>query len=266
MKKHDYNNKKWVLDFYGSAVGWWGESWYDGSDLEERAAFIAKYAPINSEILELGAGTGETAHHFAKLGYKITAVDIAPENIELIQKIAKTEPSITPIQGDFLEIKLERRYDVVVLFEAFGMGSDSDQRTLLERISREWLKPQGVLIMDVYHPFGPIRNAGKRMELEALENVPTSVAMIQYQDYDFMNNRWINSWEPIEHPENIKAQSLRCYTPCDLKLLTSGLPLALIDVYVDKKKMRLSTEFDFDIPYDTLFEDDFAYRTVFMRK
>lgn len=266
MKKIDYRNRKWVLDFYGSAVGWWGESWYDGSNLEERAIFLAKYIPQNSEILELGAGTGETARYLAKQGYKITAIDIAPENFDIIQKIAKYEPSIQPILGDFLKINLNKHFDAVVLFEAFGMGSDKDQRTLLERISREWLKPEGVLIMDVYHPYGPIRVAGQRMKLDALEDVPTSVAMTQYQDYDPMNNRWVNTWEPVDHPENVKSQSIRCYAPSDLMMLMNGLDLNLKDIFIDKKRVNYSTEFEFDIPYDHLFEDDFSYRTVFKKE
>lgn len=266
MKKHDFADKQWILDFYGSAVSWWGESWYEGTNLQERCDFLGKYLSPGAEILELGAGTGETALFLAHHGYKVTAVDITPENIELIRRMAREEPAVTPILGDFQNVKIPKRFDAVVLFETFGMGTDSEQRRLIERIEREWLNPGGVLILDVYHPFGPMRDAGNRADLDALDDVPTSVAMHEYTDYDLVNSRWIDTWEPILHPENAKSQSIRCYTPADLKLLLSESSLDLLGVFFDGKEMNLSSAADGDIDYKSSFEDNYAYRVVFRRK
>jgi hypothetical protein len=80
----------------------------------------------------------------------------------------------------------------------------------------------GVFILDVYHPFGPIRAAGQKRILDKLENVPGSLAMTEYSYYDGIKDRWIDVWEPTNDKENARIQSIRCYSPADLILLLDG--------------------------------------------
>lgn len=102
------------------------------------------------------------------------------------------------------------------------MGSDQDQRKLLKRIKKIWLQKGGIVILDVYHPFGSIKAAGTKRILDRLENVPGSVAMTEYSYSDGIKNRWIDIWEPIDAKEDARMQSVRCYTPADLNLLIDG--------------------------------------------
>lgn len=219
----ELNDRNWVKDFYDSAAAWWGESWYEGENLQPRLEMVQRLiGKAPKELLELGAGTGETAGFLAAAGYQIAAVDLSAKNFGLLSKVAKKYPAVTPVQGDFLTVALTRKFDAVVLFETFGMGSDADQRRLLNRIAEEWLKPGGVVLMDVYHPFGPIKCAGDEQSLDRLEEVPGSVDMTERSFFDPVLCRWIDEWEPVQDKNALRRQSVRCYTPADLLLLLEG--------------------------------------------
>ncbi len=220
---HHVTDRSWVKAFYDSAAAWWGESWYEGENLKPRLALVERFAgKPPKRLLELGAGTGETAAFLAAAGYPVTAVDISDRNYELLSKIERECPGVTAVQGDFLTVKVPGKFDAVCLFESFGMGSDDEQRRLLRRMVAEWLLPGGVVIMDVYHPFGPVQKAGTAQSLDRLPDVPGSVDMTERSDYDAVLGRWIDAWEPVGSPENTRRQSIRCYTPADLLLLLEG--------------------------------------------
>lgn len=226
---HLVEDRSWVKAFYDSAAEWWGESWYEGENLKSRLGQVEHFAgkaPRN--LLDLGAGTGETAAFLAAAGYTVTAVDISAKNYELLSRIAKQHPRLTALKGDFLTVSIAGQFDAVCLFETFGMGTDAEQRRLLRRIASEWLAPGGVVIMDVVHPFGPVRKTGSSRSLERLEQVAKSVEMTERTYYDAVLGRWIDEWEPVGDQAKTRRQSVRCYTPADLMLLLEGTGFQII--------------------------------------
>ena len=48
--------------------------------------YLDKYLPKRGKILEIGAATGAYTIPLAKRGYNITAVDLAPKNINSVKK------------------------------------------------------------------------------------------------------------------------------------------------------------------------------------
>lgn len=233
---HRVEDRTWVKEFYDSAVDWWGESWYEGENLKPRLERVERFAgKAPAKLLELGAGTGETASYLAAAGYSITAIDISEQNYLLLCKIANQYPSLTALKGDFLTAEIPGQFDAVCLFETFGMGSDAEQRQLLRRFQSEWLAPGGVVIMDVYHPFGPIRKAGFSQSLERLEHVAGSVDMTERSFYDAVLGRWIDEWEPVGDIAKTRRQSVRCYTPAYLLLLLEGTGLRITHAEFDGK-------------------------------
>lgn len=257
----------WIREFYNSAAEWWGYSWYEGENLQPRLERVQRYVgPPPKTLLELGAGTGETAAFLAAAGYPITAVELSDNNFALLAHAAQKVPHLTPIQGDFLTIPVPGTFDAVCLFETFGMGTDREQRQLLRRIATEWLAPTGVLIMDVYSPFGPIQRAGHSQYLDRLEDIPGSVDMTERSYYDIVLGRWIDEWEPVGNIAAARRQSVRCYTPADLLLLLEGTGLRI-----------LQTEFA-GVPFDHQpaeasptsplldYEKDYTYTVILTRQ
>jgi hypothetical protein len=110
-----------------------------------------------------------------------------------------------------------------------------------------------------------MRDAGRKIDLDPLDHVSTSVAMHEYTDYDLVAGRWIDTWKPQKHPENTRVQSFRCYTPADLCLLFKGLDLEIIDVFFDEKRVDTRST-DETACYDTAFRDTYAYRIACRKK
>lgn len=265
---HDAGDRNWVRAFYNSAAEWWGESWYDGDNLPYRLARVEHYVgPAPKNLLELGAGTGETAAFLAAAGYRVTALDISEKNYVLLCRIAEKFSRVTAILGDYFTASIPRKFDAVCLFENFGMGTDGEQRSLLRRIAAEWLVPNGMVIMDVYHPFGLIQKAGFSHHLNRLENVPGSVPMTEHYYFDAVLSRWIDVWEPegsgteLPHLAEARWQSVRCYTPADLLLLEgTGLKIKHAE-FCGEVFDPQPTQISISSPIHN-FEKDYAYTVV----
>lgn len=229
LRQADYS-REWVKDFYAQTGIWWGDDPQDKSEHERRVKLVEHLCgPGTKRILELGAGSGRTLAAMAEAGHTVVGVELNPTDAAYAREFFKTPRKgiVSFLEADFYTVKLQGSFDVVTCWQVFGMGSDADQRHLLKRISSEWLAPDGSVLMDVYNPAGPAHNAGNEVRLSALKGVPGSVEMFERCHYDPVHGRWIDEWQPTEHPENTLAQTVRCYTPADLLLLLEGTGLRL---------------------------------------
>lgn len=99
----------------------------------------------NAKVLEFGPGWGNTTVWLARMGYAVTAIDIEPRFVELIQARAKAKQlTIDVRQGDFTAIKqLNQRYDAVVFFECFHHCAD--HQTLIASLDKV-VAPHGKVV------------------------------------------------------------------------------------------------------------------------
>ena len=124
--------------------------------------------PKGARILEFGPGWGNTTLALAKMGYKVTAVDIEKNFIELIRKRALMEQlEIELICDDFSYIKtIGEPYDSVLFFECFHHAAD--HLSIMESFEKA-VKPGGIVCFGAE----PITDAfpipwGLRMDGESL--------------------------------------------------------------------------------------------------
>ena len=84
--------------------------------------------PPNSRVLEFGPGWGNTTLALAKLGHRVTAVDVEPRFCDLIRRRAAHEGAeIEVVDGDFLWAEApeaQGRFDAVLFFECFHHCAD----------------------------------------------------------------------------------------------------------------------------------------------
>jgi SAM-dependent methyltransferase len=83
--------------------------------------------PPNSRVLEFGPGWGNTTIMLAKLGHRVTAVDIEPRFCELLRRRAEREGvEIEVVNADFLWVEEAgaARFDTVLFFECFHHCAD----------------------------------------------------------------------------------------------------------------------------------------------
>ena len=212
----------WVESFYSKQYQW-GDLFAAGvSDYHhQKAAQVEQLAgPGNKRILELGSGGGENACAKASLGHSIVAVELVQEAHENGLRLAKelNINNVEFIQGDFYEVEFSDQFDVVCYWDGFGVGTDDDQEKLLKRIN-SWLKPAGCVLIDFYTPWYASYSAGVEF--------PVSKVATRRYDFDADQCRWLDSWWPTEDKAQMVTQSLRCYSPADLRMLLKDTGLVL---------------------------------------
>jgi 2-polyprenyl-3-methyl-5-hydroxy-6-metoxy-1,4-benzoquinol methylase len=93
--------------------------------------------PHSARILEFGPGWGNTTLALARLGHKVTAVDVESSFCELIRRRAALyNLDVNVINDDFfLAERIEGQFDAVVFFECFHHCADHNRLlTALDRV------------------------------------------------------------------------------------------------------------------------------------
>ena len=100
-------------------------------------------------ILDCAAGTGIYSFHFADQGHLVTATDITPRHIEMIQNILKTKPykmETAVLDGTDMSIFEDESFDVVLNMGPFyHLVEASDREKCMKEVLRV-LKKDGYLI------------------------------------------------------------------------------------------------------------------------
>lgn len=208
----------WIPEFYDRQDEWTGI--YTGPVREHHRAKVALLGERRRlRVLELGAGGGQHAAATADLGHDVTAIELVPRLAANAADLAARprKGTLGVYEGDFYTIDVPGSFDVVCYWDGFGVGTDDDQRRLLKRI-REWLKPNGEALIDVYTPWHAASTVGAQQEWGG--------ARRRY-DFDAEGCRWLDTWWPVDDEREAVTQSLRCYSPADLRLLLSGSGLIL---------------------------------------
>jgi len=215
---------QWVKQFYSKQHEWAGVCDGDVADPHRKnAAIVQRLAGGRiGRLLELGAGGGQNAAAAADLGYSVVAIELVPSGVKNAQKLASQprKGQLRVIEGDFYEVEFAKPFDIICYWDGFGVGSDEDQRRLLKRMAG-WLQPAGFALVEVYTPWYWAGAAGRQI---SFGNV-----MRRY-DFDTSNCRMLDRWWPVGHEEETVTQSLRCYSPDDLRTLLKGTGLALESV------------------------------------
>lgn len=212
---------EWILDFYDKQNLWSGIHKEEVSEgHREKAQLIEEFAGSGTKrILELGAGGGQNAAAMADLGHTVVAIELVPRNAEQARKLAESdaERKITVLNDDFYTVALNGQFDVVCYWDGFGIGTDADQRRLLQNM-REWLTPNGCMLMDIATPWYAASVDGRSWEVGDAE---------RKYSFDADGCRWEDTWWPKGKPEEAVMQTTRCYSPADLRMLLDGTGLHL---------------------------------------
>jgi len=123
--------------------------------VQDIVKWISGVAPSNKyhDLLDLGCGPGIYAEEFYKAGYNVTGLDFSQRSISHAEKSAsKNNLPIMYHQGDYLRMDFVEKFDLITLIYCdFGVLSTDDRANLLKKIHSA-LKPNGLLIFDVFSP------------------------------------------------------------------------------------------------------------------
>ena len=215
--------QKWVKSFYKKQFEWFPYLHEYSEEYDEMAKEIASQVgkPFQS-VLEIGAGNGNLARAIAVLGKEVTTVELVPELVEYAKQF-KNE-NITSLCGSFYDIDLPETFDVLLYIDGFGVGEDSDQLFLLKRVYN-WLKQDGMALIDIYNPNYWEKADGKSMYIDQSRKV------LREYKYDKKNHRMLDVWWKEEMPEDTYTQSLACYSVEEIEKLCKEAGLKIIDIF-----------------------------------
>jgi 2-polyprenyl-3-methyl-5-hydroxy-6-metoxy-1,4-benzoquinol methylase len=78
-----------------------------------------------AEIVELGAGWGNTTCALARMGFRVTAVDVDPRFLDLLRaRTAAFSDRVTLVRSDMLDFRSDHPFDAALFYESFHHCSD----------------------------------------------------------------------------------------------------------------------------------------------
>ncbi|ACO46689.1 class I SAM-dependent methyltransferase [Deinococcus deserti] len=181
---------------------------------------VSQYLGNPGTLLELGAGGGQFAVSAARQGHRVTALDLLRGAGEYTRSLAdRNNVPMEVVTGDFYTVEFADTFDAVCYWDGFGIGKDDDQRRLLTRIAG-WLQPEATAFIDIYTPWYWAYHAGFTRQQSDYT---------QLYGFDAPDCRLTDTYTP--HGGEPLTQSLRCYSPADLRLLLRGTGLTLTEVW-----------------------------------
>ena len=184
------------------------------------AARVTAHRGHPGSLLELGAGGGQFAVAAALAGHTVTALDLYAGGGEQTRKRAEQYGvSVHALTADFYTADPGGPFETVCYWDGFGIGTDDEQRFLLSRVAG-WLAADGTAYLDVYTPWYWAYHAGFQRQ---------TAGYAQTYGFDASACRMLDTYAPPG--EEAFTQSLRCYSPADLRLLLTGTGLALAEVW-----------------------------------
>lgn len=142
-----YNDLALFYDTLMEAVDY--EAWV--SYVEE---IMDRYRNKTGKVLDLACGTGSSTLPWAKRGYDVVGIDLAPQMLaKARQKAFSQELEVTFLQNDLKNFKLDQKFDLAVCFQdGFNyLLNPCDLQKAFQAVFNN-LKSGGLLIFDLNFP------------------------------------------------------------------------------------------------------------------
>lgn len=142
--------------------------------------FLEPYMIPGSRILDAGAGAGRYSLHFAEEGHRVTALDITPKHIKLIQDKAMNqhlESRISARLGNVMDMKdfEDDSFDVVLCMGPFYHLGSLEEWTICMRECLRVLKPGGTIAVAYVNRAGAYLYKIKRNPETLIQQSPNTV-------------------------------------------------------------------------------------------
>lgn len=138
------SNKNKVFESYNKIGEQFNE--HRSHDLRMEKKYLQKLIeilPPQGKILDLGCGSGKPIAEFLlKQGFKVKGVDASEKMIKLAKKFV---PEIQPELQDMRDLKLDQKYDAIIMWHSSFHLPAEDQRLLLTKLNN-FLNPKGGLL------------------------------------------------------------------------------------------------------------------------
>lgn len=104
--------------------------------------------PADSQVLEVGAGTGRIIQQLRSKNCQIVAVELNPDAAEILRQRFSCDSHIQVKQGDFLSLSIHDNFDVVLFsFDVFSEFRSVENRIAAINHAGHLLRPGGSVIL-----------------------------------------------------------------------------------------------------------------------
>jgi len=198
--------------------------------------------PEGGAVLDLCCGQARHAVELAKLGYRVTGLDLNEFLLDRAREAAaEAGVDLTLVQGDMREIPFDGQFDAVVnLFTAFGYFEDNAQnQRVLDGVARS-LKPGGTFLLDQSN----LLRAVCEYQPRVWHKYEDGTMLIENRIFDPHTLRFTTHATYIK-PDGGRAErtnAIRCYTCPELRHMLEAAGLGIIAVFGDFDARELSHE------------------------
>lgn len=201
----------------------------------EEVEFITKVLdlPTGARLLDLACGHGRHALELARLGYRVTGVDLSQPSLDAAGDAAERAGlEIELHRSDMREIDFASTFDGAInMFTAFGYFADEADDGAILRAVAHALRAGGVFLIDTISQPGLMR----RYQRTGWEQMQDGTIWIDDRRYDPSTGR-----NEVRHvvigPDGVRQQlghSVRLYTFPELSKLLEGAGLVPDQVWGD---------------------------------
>ncbi len=183
--------------------------------VSEAVGLLERHAP-GRRAVDLGCGTGGVAARLAAAGFEVVGID---QSAWALAEAARRAGRL-PVRWEHADLLAASPWplgpvDAAVCLDAFGWGSDADQRRMLGRL-RRLLAPEGVLVLACPDALR-LPQAG----VEENGQAPDGARYRLRLRYDPLGGRLRGGLSIAEpgRPERALPYDLRLYTPAELAAL-----------------------------------------------
>jgi SAM-dependent methyltransferase len=192
----------------------------------------------DGRILDLGCGGGDQAKVFARKGYGVVGMDIAPSLIEFARRQFKKERLKGKfLVGDMRKIKYREEFDACLLLSGtFGFFGDDEDQKLLSSIHRA-LKVGGKAFIMFLSPRQQDKNERFWSEIEdgwELSEAWFDAETSTYRSRIFIIKKDGTLVRPKDEPGYHAEEAIRCYTIPEMRAMLAGVGLKYLASYSSK--------------------------------
>ena len=230
----------WFAELFDERYLEFYEGLLDLSQAEEDVRFVDRALALAAEarVLDLGCGFGRHAIPLARLGYRLTGVDLSQPMLERARELAASaEVAIDWQRRDMRDLRGLGPFDACIcLYTAFGFFTDEENRLVLNQVF-DVLRPGGAFMLDVSNPLALMRGWPQRTWHEGRRGTK-----IEATEYDALTGRAISRRTLFRldgRRMDLPQTSVRMYPPHELAALLSDCGFEIEQVYGDLRNEPL---------------------------
>lgn len=135
-------NNKDIIEFFDKHASVWDEINEHNPLVIEKILDNARLSE-GSDLLDVACGTGVMFDYYISRNVaSVTGIDISPEMVKIATEKYKDEPKIKVVCGDILTAEFNKKFDLIVVYNAFPHFPDPE--ALIKKLA-SLLKPGGRL-------------------------------------------------------------------------------------------------------------------------